>query len=311
MALSEQIPAPAPLAAGEGKALLGISLVILAVFFFACLELSAKLASAYMPPVQAVWARYMVHLLIMVIFLGPTLGRKLFRTQRLRLQVTRSVLLALTTMCQFTGLKYLQMAELTVINFAAPFMVAALAGVMLGERPGLHRWGAIIVGFLGVLVVIRPGIVDIHWAYFVVLAGTVGIALYLLTTRMVSRVDGAITSLFFTALIGAIVLSMALPFVWQTPSEPEGWLLMLAVGVFGAVGHFIFILGTKYAQGSLLAPFMYVQIVWSVLFGFIVFGDLPDIYTWTGAAVVIASGIYLAWREYLAVRRRRAAARTG
>lgn len=310
MAVSEQVSPPAVKAPGETKPLLGVSLIILAVFFFGCLELSAKLASGYMPPVQAVWARYMVHLVIMVVFLGPVLGRKLIRTERLPLQITRSVLLALTTMCQFTGLKYLQMAELTVINFAAPFIVAALAGVMLGEKPGVHRWASILAGFIGVLIVIRPGIVQVHWAYFVVLSGTVGIALYLLTTRMVSQVDGAITSLFFTALIGAIVMSIALPFVWQTPTEPEGWLLMLAVGLFGAIGHFIFILGTKFAQGSLLAPFMYVQIVWSVLFGFVVFGDLPDIFTWVGAAVVIASGVYLAWREYLAARRRRATART-
>lgn len=287
--------------------MLGVGLILIAVFFFGCLELSAKLASGYMPPVQAVWARYMVHFVIMAVFLGPVLGRRLIRSRRPRLQITRSVLLALTTMCQFTGLKYLQMAELTVITFAAPFIVAALAGVMLGERPGPHRWASIIAGFLGVLIVIRPGLVDLHWAYFVVMLGTVGIALYLLTTRMVSQVDDAVTSLFYTALVGAGVLSCVLPFVWETPTAPEGWLLMLAVGVLGAVGHFIFILGTRYAQGSLLAPFTYVQLVWSVLFGFLVFGNLPDIYTWTGAAVVIASGVYLAWREYLAVRRRRRA----
>ncbi len=291
---------------GESRVFLGIALIFVAVFFFGCLELSAKLASNYMPPMQAVWARYTIHLVIMAVVLGPILRRRLFETKKAKLQITRSILLAFTTMCQFTGLKYLQMAEITVINFAAPFIVAILAGFMLREVPGPHRWAAIVIGFLGVLIVLRPGVSNLHWASLIVLAGTVSMAFYLVTTKMVARADSAIVSLFYTALVGTIVLSALMPFVWQVPTAPEGWLAMLAVGFFGAVGHFILILANRYAEGSLLAPFMYVQMIWSVLFGFIVFGYLPDRYTWIGAGVVIAGGVYLAWRELLAIRRRSA-----
>jgi len=283
--------------------LLAIGCVIVAVFFFACLEASAKLASDYMPPMQAAWARYTIHAVLMVVFLGPFIGRKLLQTRRLKLQVWRSVLLAATTMCQFTGLSYLQLAEVTTINFTAPFMVAVLAGFMLGERPGPHRWAAIFVGFCGVLIVMRPGVEQVHWAYFLILLGTVGMAFYLVLTRMVAEVDNAWASLFYTALIGAVMMCFVLPFVWQTPDHWMGWLLMLSVGFFGAIGHLVLIIGNRYAPGSLLAPFMYAQIVWSVLFGFLIFADLPDAFTWSGAAVVIVSGLYLGWREMRAARR--------
>ena len=186
-------------------------------------------------------------------------------------------------------------------------MVAALAGFMLGERPGPHRWGAIVAGFCGVLIVMRPGLGEVHWAYFLILLGTIGMAFYLITTRMVAEVDNAWASLFYTALIGAAILSLILPFVWRTPDHWMGWFLMLCVGFFGAIGHLMLILGNRYAPGSLLAPFMYAQIVWAVLFGFLIFGDLPDAFTWTGAVVVVVSGIYLAWREMRAARRARAA----
>ena len=282
---------------------LAVGCVVLTVFFFACLEASAKLATGYMPPLQVAWARYTVHAVLMVLFLGPVIGADLVRTKRMKLQVTRSVLLALTTMCQFTGLSYLQLAEVTVINFTAPFMVAVLAILFLGERPGIHRWAAIFMGFCGVLIVMRPGMGEVHWAFFVVLLGTVGMAFYLLITRMVSGADNAWASLFYTAAIGAVMLTCVLPFVWQAPTHWMGWLLMLGVGVFGAIGHLILIIGTRYAQGSLMAPFMYMQIVWSVLFGFVLFGDLPDSFTWAGATVVVLSGIYLAWREMRAARR--------
>lgn len=299
-------PDRTPVGEFQPNTLYGIGCVLLAVFFFGCLEATAKLGTTYMPAMQVAWARYTVHTVLMVLFLGPVIGRRLVKTNRLKLQVSRSVLLAATTACQFTGLSYLQLAEVTTINFTAPFMVAALAGFMLGERPGPHRWAAIFVGFCGVVIAMRPGVGSVHWAYFVVLLGTVGFAFYLITTRMVAEIDDAWASLFYTALIGAVMMSVVLPFVWETPDSWMGWLTMFGVGFFGAVGHLILIIGNRYAPGSLLAPFLYIQIVWSVLFGFLTFGDLPDVFTWSGAAVVILSGLYLGWREMRAARRAKA-----
>lgn len=286
----------------------GVLFLLAAVFLFACLELSAKLATATLPPLQVVWSRYIVHAVAMIVFLLPFMGRRLVASRRIGLQTLRSLLLAATTACQFTGLSRLQLAEVTSINFGAPFIVAALSVPLLGERPGIHRWASIIVGFAGVLVIVRPGFGETDWAYYIVLLGAFLFALYVITTRLASAHDSAMVSLFYTALVGAIVLSAIVPFVWVFPPDAMAWGLMLAVGFFGAAGHLLFIHASRLTQSSLLAPFMYVQIVWSVLFGFLVFSDLPDFYTTLGAAIVIASGLYLAWREALAARRRRRAA---
>lgn len=293
----------------QNRPILGIALMCLAVLFFGLLEMTAKSASDYMPPAQTVWARFVIHTVVMAVVFGCIYGRRLVATKRPKLQILRSLVLAATTLCQFTGLKYLQLAEVTTINFLAPFLVAILAIPLLGERPGPHRWGAIVVGFAGVLLVIRPGFAEVHWAVFIILIGAFGMALFLALTRMVSAVDPAMTSLFYSALVGAVAMSAIVPWFWVTPTDPMALLHMAGVGAFGATGHLILIFATRYAAGSALAPFMYTQIVWAVLFGYIAFGDLPDGFTWIGAAVVIASGVYLMIREAQAKRREAAQAR--
>ncbi len=181
--------------------------------------------------------------------------------------------------------------------FSTPFLVAILAGPLLGEWIGPRRWAAISIGFLGVILVMRPGLGGIHPAAALTVVGTVLYAIYLITTRVLSRTDSTQTTLFYSNVVGLIGMSLALPFVWTTPKDPIVAILMVAIGGFGALGHYLLIAAHRLAPAPILAPFIYSQLVWMVALGYLVFGDLPNRWTLIGASIVIASGLYLLFRE--------------
>lgn len=282
-------------------ALKGVSLMCLAVFLFIMLEMTAKAAADHIPVAQTVWARYFSHLMLMTVFLAPRYGMRLVATRRPGVQIMRSVFLLTMTGCTFFALRHLQMAEVTTIGFAAPFFVAALSVPLLGERVGMHRWLAIALGFVGVAVAMRPGLGVFQWASLVILGGALMNSLYLILTRKAKDED-PVVSIYFTSFAGALVMSCVVPFVWVTPAEPMGWVIMVALGVFGGLGHFLLILGHTMAPASLLAPFYYTQLAFSIAVGFAVFGDVPDGFTIAGALIVLASGLYLIYRERVKAR---------
>lgn len=286
----------------RAAALKGVGLMCLAVFLFILLEMTAKAAADHIPVAQTVWARYFVHLALMTVFLYPRYGRRLVATRRPGLQLVRSLCLLAMTGATFFSLRHLQMVEVTTIGFAAPFFVAALSMPLLSERVGPHRWAAIAVGFAGVAIAMRPGLGVFHWAALVILAGAFMNACYLIATRKAKDED-PVVSIYFTSFAGAGILTAIVPFVWQTPAAPLGWLIMLGLGVFGGLGHFLLILAHRIAPASLLAPFYYTQLAFSVAIGYAVFGDVPDVWTVVGALVVLASGLYLINRERRAGRR--------
>lgn len=275
----------------------GVALILCAIFCFVLLEMQAKLAGALMPVGQVIWARYAVHLVLLVAWFGPRMGRNLMRTRHPRIQLLRSFLLLGTTSMTFLSLQFLQMAEVTALALSVPFFVAALSVPMLGEKVGPHRWTAILLGFMGVLIVVRPGTGLFHPAVLLPVIGAVLLALYMIVTRKIAGDEDPVVSIFFTALAGAVVLTLAIPFVWQAPSAPLGYALMVGVGLAGGFGHYLLILATRHAPASLLAPYYYVQIFWSALAGFVAFGDVPDAYTIAGAGVIICAGLYLWLRE--------------
>ena len=275
----------------------------LAVFLFVMLEMTAKAAADHIPVAQTVWARYFSHLALMTIFLAPRYGRRLIATKRPGLQLMRSILLLAMTSATFFGLRHLQMVEVTTIGFAAPFFVAALSVPFLSEKVGGHRWAVIALGFVGVAVAMRPGFGVFQWATLVVLGGALANALYLILTRKAKDED-PIVSIYFTSFAGALIMSIVVPFVWQTPTDPMGWVIMVALGIFGGLGHFLLIIGHTMAPASLLAPFYYTQIAFSVGVGFAVFGDVPDGLTVAGATIVLGSGLYLIYRERKKSQRR-------
>lgn len=280
----------------------GVAYMLLATACFSLLDMSAKLMTRDMDVIQIVWGRYLFNFLLfapVLLFRGRP--ARLIATRRPGLQIVRSVFLVGSTFAFWVGLKYLPLAQAVTLGFASPLLVTAFSVPMLGERVGVHRWSAVLAGLAGVLIVVRPGMGLLHWAVAMPLVTALCYALYQILTRVLSRTDEALTSLLYGALGGMVLTSLAVPFVWVPPT-PEQWLALAWLGLLGGAGHFLLIRAFTSAPASVLAPFNYSGLLWATLLGWLAFGDLPDGWTAAGAALIIASGLYILHRE----RRRRA-----
>ncbi len=282
----------------------GIVLILIAVSMFVTMDTVVKyLAALHYPVLQIVWARFVFHLLfalpILLIFY-----RKRFVTQRPGKQLIRSLLLFLTTMAFFFALSLISLATATTIMFAAPLFVICLSVIFLREKVGLRRWLGVGAGFTGILLIIRPG-PSMEIALLVPLAAAFLYAFYQLMTRMMSADEHAVTTFFYTPLAGAAVASAILPFVWVTPASVEIWGLLILCGILGGAGHFLLIKAFERSEASLIAPFTYSSIIWATLFGWAIFDRLPDGWTYAGAALIIASGLYIWHRERMLALRAR------
>jgi drug/metabolite transporter (DMT)-like permease len=277
--------------------LAGIGLFCAACFCFALLDVSSKWMSGHIPTWEVVWARYAGHFVLSLIFVNPWTTPGLFATRRPWLQIGRSTLLVTSTACNFFALRYLQLDQATALIFATPFLVALLAGPMLGEWIGPRRWAAIIVGFIGVAIVTRPTAGGFHPAAILSLFSAVCYALYSITTRILAAHDSTATTVFYSALVGTVISSLPLPFVWVTPTEPMVLTGMVAMGAFGWIGHLFLIMAHRLSPAASLAPFVYTQLIWAIALGFLVFGDVPAQVTLIGAGIVVLSGLYLIYRE--------------
>jgi len=277
--------------------LIGIALMCGAVATFACLDATGKYLLRYMDPLQIVWARYFGAFLLALIFLNPITRPKMMTTSRPFMQIGRSALLLGSTALNFFALRYLQLDEALAILFSTPFLVALLCGPLLGEWVGWRRWAAISVGFLGVLLVARPGFGGLHPAALLSFGSAICYALYVISTRVLARTDSSETTLFYSNLVGAVAMLPIIPFVWTKPDSAFVVALMVLIGALGSVGHYLLICGHRLAPASTLAPFIYTQMVWTTTLGFLVFGQVPHRWTIIGGLVVIASGLYLLNRE--------------
>jgi drug/metabolite transporter (DMT)-like permease len=279
------------------RRLVGIAFMIGAVACFACLDTSAKWLNRTMDPLQTASIRYVGSFLLVAAFYNPWTKTGLLRTHSLWRQCARAGCLVVATLCAFSALRFLPLTEFTSITFSSPLIVALIAGPLLGEGIGRRRLVAVLIGFTGVLVVTRPGSHGVHPA--VVLAGVTACAnaFYSVLTRLVAGHDSSETTLFYTGLVGSILVLPVAPFVWATPASGPVWLAMAGVAAFGALGHWLLILAHKRAPASIVAPFFYAQLLWATLLGWLVFGEVPDRWTLVGGAIVMSSGLYLLSRE--------------
>lgn len=275
----------------------GIALICFAVAMFAALDVVAKFLVREVPVPELVWARYTSQALLMVAVLGPRLGFGLVRTARPGVQLARALLLLSCSALFFTALLFLPLAEASALGFAAPLFVTALSVPMLKERVGPRRWIAVSVGFLGVLLVVRPGGAVLHWAVLLPLTMALFYSLYQILTRLIAGHERPLASLFWTALVGSLLTTLALPWIWQAPTSLGVAALMAATGLMGGIGHFAMIKAFETAPASLLAPYTYTQLVWATAFGYLAFGDFPDGWTLVGMGVIVASGVYIFYRE--------------
>ncbi len=275
----------------------GIGLMCAALMCFACLDALAKWLGTAMDPMQVVWTRYCAALIVVLVIFNPLRNPGVLVTQRPWVQAIRSALLFGSTALNFIALQFLQLDQTVSIMFATPFIVAMLSGPFLGEWIGPRRWAAVIVGFLGVLVVTQPWSGAMHWSMALSMIGACCYAVYNLLTRMLAGYDSAGTTSIYSVAFGAVVATVLVPMVWTTPQSL--WVVagMLAIGVFGAVGHWLLIIAHGLAPAGILAPFIYTQIVWMTGLGWLVFAQVPAANTLAGATIVIASGLYLLYRE--------------
>lgn len=276
----------------------GIAWMLLTSFMFVTLDALAKQLTQVYPVPQVVWARYVFHVLILAVFLGRRL-RATLRTRRLGLQLLRSLFLLGATGLFFSALSFIQLAEASAIMFVAPLLVTALAVPLLGERVGPRRWASVLVGFLGALIIIRPGGGTVQIAALFALGAAGSYALYQITTRLLSHSAAPLTTLAYSAALGALVSSAAVPFFWVAP-DFTGWVTMVGLGLIGGLGHFTLIKAFEAAPAATVTPFGYASLIWATLYGFLMFGDLPDLWTVVGAAIIAGSGLYIFHREHRA-----------
>ena len=280
----------------QSNPLRGIAWMLATMVMFSCINATAKTLTQTLPVVEVVWARYFFQMLLLVLFLGRRLP-SIAATGKLKLQITRSLLLLSTTALFFTGLASIPMADATSVMFVAPILVTALSLPLLGERVGPRRWVGVAIGFLGAMIIIRPGLGVAQTAILFPLAAACIHSLYQISTRFLSRTDSTMTTLFYSASTGAVIMTIAVPFYWVTPSIFE-MALMVAIGLFATFGHYCLIRAFEDASPAIVSPFQYTNLLWATLLGYILFSDLPDMWTITGALIIASSGLYIFHREH-------------
>lgn len=274
-------------------------LVVGACFLFSFLDASGKyLVMHGMSAPFVAWARYAVHAVLALILFRAWSNRKVFRTHNLSAQMVRCMFLFGSTVFNFLALQTLQLAETVSIAFFAPMLTVALAGPLLGEHAGWRRWVAIFVGFIGVLIVTRPGFGSFGLGHLYALGFVACHTLYVIMTRHMGARESAESLIFYSALIPTLLMLPAVPLYGSMPQGPLQWGLLAMTGISGGLGHWLLIKAYQRASTAALAPYPYTQIVWMVGLGWLVFGDLPDRWTLVGASVIILSGLYILHREH-------------
>jgi drug/metabolite transporter (DMT)-like permease len=286
---------PAPL---TERRLLGIGLTLAAYFMFTGIDSSAKwLALGGIPAAQVVFLRYVTHLALVLGIHVPQTGLTLVRTASLRTQALRAAMLLGATTSNFIAVRYLPLTVTGAIAFTMPLILCALSVPLLGESVGWRRWTAITIGFLGILIIVRPGTEAFHPASLLCLAAAVFTAFYFILTRRMAGRDSPATQQFYVGLFATVLLlPVAIPF-WVWPTEPSTWIAFFAIGLFGFVGHQLFTVATGFAPASVLAPFAYFQIIFMAGSSWLLFNQPPDIWLYVGAPIVIGSGLYIWLRE--------------
>jgi len=277
---------------------IGILLVTLSTFCFAVLDACAKWLVQSLPVVEVVWLRFMTHVVLMVLILAPLHGRELVRMRSPRLHLLRAVMLASMTGLNFWALQYLQLAETGAIQFSVPILIALLSAWWLGERLDARRWVAIVGGFLGVLLVIRPGSQAFHPAILLSVANALLYAAFNLLTRRMVATESPQAMQLLSAVGAAGVLAVPALLQWQWPPDGLSWAVIVLCGLMGGVGHLFVAMAHRYASAAVLGPFLYQQILYMTLWGWLVFSQVPDAFVVAGAGVVVASGLYLLMLEW-------------
>ena len=274
----------------------GIVLILASTVFLGMSDVTAKYLSATLPSIEIAWIRFLVFALIMSPAMLPGSPLYSLQSQRPGLQMLRGAALLGSSLFFISGLRFLPIAEASATGFVSPLFVTALSIVFLGESVGVRRWIATAVGLIGVLIILRPGTGAFHPAAFFPIVSALAWACTLVMTRMLSGREHALTTMTYSSITGACIMCALVPFVWVAPSWHDV-LFGIFIGIASTAGQWIVVLAFRYADASVLAPFSYTQLLWVSILGFVIFGELPDIWTVVGAVFIVGSGLYTAHRE--------------
>tara|TARA_B100001123_G_C15213159_1_gene988125 strand:+ start:55 stop:906 length:852 start_codon:yes stop_codon:yes gene_type:complete len=273
-----------------------ISYNLLAWAILPFMDTIAKYLSSDLSFFQITWARYFFTVFWTLPFIFFFYRKKLTWTTQPKLQFFRGLTLFFANVLFFYSISVISMAKALTLAFVAPLITTALSPIFLEEKVGFKRWSAVIIGFLGSLIVIRPGFIEFNLASFAALGTGFFYGIYLIITRKLHTSDSPLLTLLLTGVVGAIVGSLLVPTVWITPTFNQ-WFLLSLMGIFACLGHFFLILSLKYADASKLAPFGYFEIITNVILGYYFFSDFPSTWTWLGLSIIVASGVYISFRE--------------
>ena len=274
---------------------------LLGWMFLPVMDGFAKFLSADLPILQITWARYFFTVVFTLPIMFFFFNKQLVWSDKPKLQILRGLILLSANICFFYSISIISLAKALTLAFIAPLIVTAFSPLFLGEKVGFRRWTAVIIGFIGSLVVIRPGFLELNIASLAALCTGFFYGFYLIITRKLSTSDNPLLTLLMTGLVGAILVSLVVPFYWVKPTLNQ-WSLMAGIGVFACIGHFFLILSLKYADASKLAPLGYTEIIPNILIGFYFFNEIPNNWTYFGLLIIVLSGLYISRREYFLTR---------
>ncbi|MCK9534557.1 MAG: DMT family transporter [Pseudomonas sp.] len=280
------------------KPLYGVLLILCSSLLLASHDGFSKYLTHIYPLIMVIWLRYLVQTLAMIVLFFPKMRWAIVRTQRPRLQLLRGICLLSISVLFISGLRYIPLAEATAVMFLAPLIVTVLSALFLHEKISKGQWVAVIVGFLGVLFIVRPGGALFTPAILLPVGGSFCFAIYQLITRRLSSTDHAVTSNFLSGLFGVIVLSALLPGRYTLEVAPIDWLFMLALGLLAMTAHLLLTMALKYSTAATLAPFTYAQIIFAGVVGYLAFAQLPDALSIIGVLIISCSGLAVAYLQH-------------
>jgi drug/metabolite transporter (DMT)-like permease len=273
-----------------------ITFSLLGWMFLPVMDGFAKHLSVDLPILQITWARYFFTVVFILPIMFFFFNKQLAVSDKPKLQILRGLILLFANICFFYSISVIELAKALTLAFIAPLIVTAFSPLLLGEKVGFRRWTAVVVGFIGSLVVIRPGFLEINLASLSALGTGFLYGFYLIITRKLSTSDNPLLTLLITGIVGAVLVSLIIPFYWVKPSMNQ-WSLMAGIGVFACIGHLFLILSLKYADASKLAPLGYTEIIPNILIGYYFFSEIPDNWTYLGLFIIVLSGLYISRRE--------------
>lgn len=271
-------------------------MMLAGMFLFSAADMLAKLLTDSFHPVQIIWFRQLA-LAIGVLIMLARVGGSVLHSSRPLLQILRGVLVVCSGVLFVFAVAYVPLADAVAATFVAPFFLTIMAAVILGEKVGVRRWSAVAVGFVGALIIIRPGMGVIHPAVILVVAAAAFYATRQVIGRLLADTDKTATTVAYTALTAIVIISLPLPFIWQTPQTAAQWLSLLAMATLAGIGEVMVIKALEVAEAAVVAPIHYTLIIWGVIYGYLVFGQLPDQWTFLGTAIIVAAGIYTLRRD--------------